>query len=93
MNTENTQAPETPVKRRRAPSAKRATTRTQKEQSRGFPLPLVLTCPVTGKIAKYTSLPYIRKLLTKYGNVEEIQKNYVSAEGRKLQKAPETNTE
>lgn len=88
MNTES-QPSETPVKRRRAPSAKRAQTRVQKEQSRGFPLPLVLTCPVTGKIAKYTSLPYIRKLIEKYGNVEEIKKNYVSVEGRKAKQNTE----
>lgn len=89
MNTESTQDTEAPVKRRRAPSVKRAQTRTQKEQSRGFPLPLVLTCPVTGKVAKYTSLPYIRKLIAKYGNVEEIKKNYVSAEGRKSKQTTE----
>lgn len=89
MNTENTQSQVLPVKRRRAPSAKRAQTRAQKEQNRGFPLPLVLTCPVTGKTAKYTSLPYIRKLVEKYGSVEEIKKNYVSAEGRKTKQTTE----
>jgi len=89
MNTENTQTLEAPVKRRRAPSAKRALTRAEKEKNRGFPLPLVLTCPVTGKVAKYTSLPYIRKLVEKYGGVEEIKKNYVSAEGRKAKETTE----
>jgi hypothetical protein len=88
-DTETTQIAEAPAKRRRAPSAKRAQTRVQKEQSRGFPLPLVLTCPVTGKVAKYTSLPYIRKLVEKYGGVEEIKKNYVSAEGRKAKQNTE----
>jgi len=73
------------TKRRRAPSAKRAATKAQKEQSRGFPLPLLLTCPVTNKTNKYTSLTYIRKLITKYGTVEDLRKNYVSIEGRKLQ--------
>jgi hypothetical protein len=89
MNTENTQTLETPVKRRRAPSAKRAQTRAEKEKNRGFPLPLTLTCPVTGKTAKYTSLPYIRKLVEKYGSVDEIKKNYVSAEGRKAKQTTE----
>ena len=70
-------------KKRRAPSAKRAATRAQKEQNRGFPLPLVLTCPVTGKTNKYTSLPYIRKLIAKYGTIEDVRKNYISAEGKK----------
>jgi|APCry1669190156_1035279.scaffolds.fasta_scaffold07755_2 hypothetical protein len=74
-----------PVKRRRAPSAKRAATKAQKEQSRGFPLPLYLTCPVTNKTNKYTSLSYIRKLIAKYGSVEELRTKYVSIEGRKQQ--------
>ena len=74
-------------KKRRAPSAKRAATKAQKEANRGFPLPLTLTCPVTGKTNKYTSLPYIRKLITKYGSVEELQKSYVSTEGKKQQKS------
>jgi len=89
MNTENTQILETPIKRRRTPSTKRALTRAEKEKNRGFPLPLVLTCPVTGKIAKYTSLPYIRKLVEKYGGVEEIKKNYVSEKGRKAKETTE----
>ena len=79
---ENNSQP-TVEKKRRAPSAKRAATRAQKEQNRGFPLPLTLTCTVTGKVNKYTSLPYIRKLIAKYGTVEEIRKNYVSAEGKR----------
>ena len=73
------------MKRRRAPSAKRAATKAQKEQSRGFPLPLLLTCPVTKKTNKYTSLGYIRKLIAKYGSVEELRAKYVSIEGRKQQ--------
>jgi len=72
-------------KRRRAPSIKRAATKAQKEQTRGFPLPLILTCPVTNKVNKYTSLAYIRKLIAKYGSVEELRKSYVSTEGRKQQ--------
>lgn len=76
----------TVVKRRRSPSVKRAETKAKKEVDRGFPLPLLLTCPVTGKTNKYTSLTYIRKLVAKYGTVEEIRKNYVSSEGRKQKK-------
>jgi len=71
------------IKRRRSPSVKRAETKAKKEQDRGFPLPLLLTCTVTGKVNKYTSLAYIRKLIAKHGTVEEIRKVYVSAEGRK----------
>jgi len=73
------------VKKRRAPSAKRVATKAQKEQSRGFPLPLYLTCPVTKKTNKYTSLAYIRKLIAKHGTIEDVKKSYVSAEGKKLQ--------
>ena len=78
--------PELKVKKRRAPSTKRAVTQAKKEADRGFPLPLLLTCPVTGKINKYTSLPYIRKLIAKYGNIETVRQNYVSSEGKKQQK-------
>lgn len=74
------------VKKRRAPSAKRAATKAQKEVNRGFPLPLELKCPVTGKINKYTSIPYIRKLIAKYGTIEEVKAKYISGEGKKLQK-------
>lgn len=74
------------VKKKRAPSAKRAATKAQKETDRGFPLPLSLTCPVTGKVNKYTSLPYIRKLIAKYGNIETLKQNYISNEGKKQKK-------
>lgn len=71
------------VKRRRSPSVKRAETKAKKEADRGFPLPLYLTCTVTGKVNKYTSLPYIRKLIAKHGTIEEVRKHYISLEGRK----------
>lgn len=74
------------VKKKRAPSAKRAATKAQKETDRGFPLPLSLTCPITGKVNKYTSLPYIRKLIAKYGNIETLKQNYISNEGKKQKK-------
>jgi hypothetical protein len=72
-----------PVKKRRSPSLKRAQTKSLKETNRGFPLPLSLTCPVTGKTNRYTSLPYIRKLIEKYGTVEALRKDYISTEARK----------
>jgi hypothetical protein len=78
-----TEQPIEKVKKRRAPSVKRAATKQQKEVNRGFPLPLLLTCPVTGKVNKYTSLPYIRKLLQKYGTIEGVRANYISNEGKK----------
>jgi hypothetical protein len=73
----------TSVKHRRSPSAKRAETKAQKEASRGFPLPLVLTCTATGKVVKYTSLAYIRKLITKYGSIDAVRTGYVATEARK----------
>ena len=72
------------VKKRRSLSAKRAETKIRKESERGFPLPLVLTCTKTGKVVKYTSLSYIRKLVAKYGSVDELRKKYVSVTGRKV---------
>jgi len=74
------------VKRHRAPSAKRAQTKAQKEVARGFPLPLSLTCTKTGKVNKYTSLAYIRKLIERAGTLENLRKTYVSAEARKQPK-------
>jgi len=71
------------VKKRRSPSLKRAQTKSQKEALRGFPLPLSLPCTVTGKTNRYTSLPYIRKLIEKYGTVEALRKDYISTEARK----------
>ena len=85
MDATNIESTVQPVKKRRAPSAKRAATKAQKEQSRGFPLPLYLTCPITNKTNKYTSLTYIRKLIAKYGTIEDVKTNYISAEGKKLQ--------
>ena len=73
----------TSVKQRRSPSAKRAATKAQKEASRGFPLPLALTCTTTGKVVKYTSLAYIRKLITKYGSIDNVRSGYVATEARK----------
>jgi hypothetical protein len=84
-DTINQSTVQSATKKRRAPSAKRAATKVQKEQSRGFPLPLYLTCPVTNKTNKYTSLAYIRKLIAKHGTIENVKKTYVSAEGKKLQ--------
>ena len=87
---DNTIQSEVKVKKRRAPSAKRAASKAQKEVNRGFPLPLYLTCPVTNKTNKYTSLPYIRKLIAKYGTIEAVKTSYISAEGRKLKNSKES---
>jgi hypothetical protein len=68
-------------------AAKRAATveknRASRIAERGYALPLVLTCNVTGKAVKYTSPSYIDKVVAKYGTLEELQKNYVSREGKR----------
>jgi hypothetical protein len=89
-DTTNQSTTPAPVKKHRASSAKRAATKAQKELSRGFPLPLYLTCPITNKTNKYTSLQYIRKLIAKHGTVEDVKKNYISAEGKKLQNSKQS---
>ena len=64
-----------------------ATKRDEKAAERGYTLPLVLTCKVTGKAVKYTSASYIDKVIAKHGSLEALQKNYVSREGRRNTKA------
>lgn len=73
-----------------ATAAKRAATveknRAARIAERGYALPLVLTCKVTGKSVKYTSPAYIAKCLAKYGDsIERLQAEYVSREGRRIQ--------
>ena len=85
MNTDikNTQTPEAKAKR----AATVATKREAKAAERGYTLPLVLTCKVTGKAVKYTSAAYIDKCIAKAGSLEALQSNYVSREGKRSQKA------
>ena len=54
---------------------------------RGYSLPLVLTCKVTGKQVKYTSPSYIDKVIAKHGSLEALQANFTSREGRRNAKA------
>ena len=69
-----------------ATAAKRAATveknRAARIAERGYALPLVLTCKVTGKSVKYTSPSYIDKVIAKYGSLDELKANYTSREGR-----------
>ena len=78
-NISATQTAEAKAKR----SATIATKRDEKATERGYTLPLVLTCKVTGKAVKYTSASYIDKVIAKHGSLEALQKNYVSREGRR----------
>jgi len=80
-NISATQTAEAKAKR----SATIATKRDEKAAERGFALPLVLVCTVTGKTVKYTSNQYISKVLAKHGSLENLRKNYVSREGRRIQ--------
>jgi hypothetical protein len=83
INAKNTQTPEAKAKR----AATVATKREAKAAERGYTLPLVLTCSVTGKAVKYTSAAYIDKCIAKAGSLEALQKSYVSRDGKRSQKA------
>ena len=50
---------------------------------RGYALPLVLTCKVTGKQVKYTSPSYIDKVIAKAGSLEALQSTVTCREGRR----------
>lgn len=62
-----------------------AKTRAARIAERGYSLPLILTCVVTGKSVKYTSPSYVDKVTAKYGSLELLRKNYVSREGKRIQ--------
>ena len=72
-------------------AAKKAATvaknRATRIAERGYSLPLVLTCKVTGQQVKYTSPSYIDKVIAKYGSLENLQANYVSRAGKRKQPA------
>ena len=61
-------------------AVKRAATveknRTERISERGYSLPLILTCKVTGKQVKYTSPSYIDKVIAKHGSLEALQANF-----------------
>lgn len=81
--TENTATANTTAAKRAATVEKNRATRIAE---RGYALPLILTCKVTGKTVKYTSPSYISKVLAKHGDsLEALQANYVSREGKRLQ--------
>jgi hypothetical protein len=69
-------------KRAATVASKRAT----RIAARGYALPLVLTCKVTGKQVKYTSPTYIEKVIGTYGSLENLQSNFVSRDGKRQTK-------
>jgi hypothetical protein len=58
--------------------------RQAKEQSRGYPMPLILKCKVTGHEVRYTVPKYIEKCIAKAGSLQALQDSYVSREGKKI---------
>jgi hypothetical protein len=90
MSKSNTNSTEASTKRQATVTKNRA----NRIAERGYALPLVLTCTVTGKSVKYTSPAYIEKVIAKYGSLEKLQAGYVSREGRRQQAsvAPATST-
>jgi hypothetical protein len=68
-------------------AAKRSATieknRASRIAERGYALPLVLTCKVTGKQVKYTSPSYIDKVIARAGSLEALQKSFTCREGRR----------
>lgn len=74
-------------------SDKTPSKRAQKIADRGYTLPLVLTCKVTGQQVKYTSPSYIDKVIAKYGSLEELQANFVSRAGKRQSAPTEAPTE
>lgn len=98
MSNKTAKAPKAPktAKNPEASAEKRAATvaknRSAKIQARGYALPLVLTCRVTGKQVKYTSPTYIDKVIAKYGSLEKLQSDFTSREGRRLEKPAKVAT-
>ena len=96
MNTDTSTTAQKPAKVAKtkavtaASAEKRAATvasnRSARIAERGYSLPLVLTCKVTGKEVKYTSPTYIDKVIAKFGSLEKFQKEFVSRDGRAASK-------
>lgn len=53
----------------------------------GVPVPLTLTCTITGKITKYTAPEYIKAKIAEAGSLEKLLATYVS-KGAKKAAAP-----
>ncbi len=78
MNTHPAASPEAIAKRKATCAAKRAA----KEQERGYPMPLVMTCNATGKVVRYTVPKYIEKKIAQFGSLEAWRKAYVCREAK-----------
>jgi hypothetical protein len=75
MNTENTTA-----EKRSATIEKN---RSARISERGYALPLILVCRITGKRVSYTSPSYIDKVIARAGSLEKLQASFTSREGRR----------
>lgn len=82
MNETKSTAPkaESAADKRKATVAKK---REERIKARGYALPLVLKCSVTGKEVKYTSPAYIDKCIAKAGSLDKLKKTYTSRAGRR----------
>lgn len=54
------------------------------EAERGYHLPLVLTCSVTGKKVSYSNPTYVEKVIARFGSLNRLVNNFVSRAGRKV---------
>jgi len=84
--TKPAKAPKTDKTAAEKRSATVAAKRAERISARGYALPLVLTCKVTGQQVKYTSPAYIEKVIAKHGSLEALKANFVSRAGRRQSK-------
>ena len=66
--------------------------RLAKQARRGYPMPLILKCVVTGKEVRYTVPKYIEKVIAKAGSLDNLYKTFTSREGRRI-KRTSSNTD
>jgi hypothetical protein len=52
-----------------------------------YPVPLILTCKVTGKVVKYYSRPYIEDRITKAGSLDNLVNNFMAKGAKKKNNA------
>lgn len=53
-----------------------------------YPVPLVLTCTVTGKQVKYYSRPYIEQRIQRAGSLEVLVNTFMTKGAKKKDAAP-----
>lgn len=48
-----------------------------------YPVPLILTCKISGKVVKYYSKPYIENRIAKAGSLENLVNNFMAKGSKK----------